>query len=416
MRVAHYSAALVAQSAARRLELALRNEGMEAYSLVRSGAHDDIRQLPQNKWSRLIRSVGKRLEKKRLQWYGLPLEALWTSSFLGVPADSVQLWGSPDILHLHWIADGALDLASVARSNIPVVWTMHDTWPFTGGCHILDGCEKYQERCIHCPCFSVQRGRGYVARQFALKQKAYQAIGITVVSPSRSYLEKAKRSALLHSADVRHIPNCIDTALFRPIDKILAKQVLQLPETETIIMFGAVSVTDRHKGIDLALDALQRVAASTDGTSFTCVSFGGGRLPEDLPFPVISLGRLSDQISLVLAYSAADMFVCPSRQDNLPNTVLESLACGTPVVGFAVGGIPDMVEHGVNGYLATPEEPEDLARGISLLLGDTNLRQRMSAAGREKVEREFSFPTIARKHIALYEDILEKRLKQARNN
>jgi glycosyltransferase involved in cell wall biosynthesis len=177
-----------------------------------------------------------------------------------------------------------------------------------------------------------------------------------------------------------------------------------------------VSVTDRHKGIDLALDALRRIAASTGGISFACVSFGGGRLPKGLPFSVINLGGLSDQISLILAYSAADVFVCPSRQDNLPNTVLESLACGTPVVAFAVGGIPDMVEHGVNGYLAAPEDTHDLAVGIALLLGDADLRQRMGQAGREKVEREFSSSVVARRYMALYEHILGKRLEQARGN
>ena len=416
MRVAQYSASLVPQSAARRLERALRNEGVDAYSLVRSGAWDDICQIPQNTWTRLARRAVRRLEKEfLLRWYGLPFEALWTSGFPGVPAGGTKNWGSPDILHLHWIADGALDLASAARLKIPLVWTMHDTWPFTGGCHILDGCEKYRERCARCHFFPVQRGCDYVARQFARKQKACQAMALTVVSPSRAYLEKAKQSTLLRSTDAFHIPNCIDTALFRPIDKLLARRILGLPETETLIMFGAVSVTERHKGIDLALDALQQVAAGTDGIAFTCVSCGGGCLPGDLPFSLISLGRLSDQVSLTLAYSAADVFVCPSRQDNLPNTVLESLACGTPVAAFAVGGIPDMVEHGLNGYCAAPEDTHDLAVGIALLLGDADLRQRMGQAGREKVEREFSSSVVARRYMALYENILRKRRKQARD-
>ena len=417
MRVTHYSASLGPQSTPRRLALSLLYEGVDTYSLMRSGTYDGIGLLPQSKWGRLIRLVGRRLEKEFLhQWYGLPFEALWTSSALGVPASDASLWGSPDILHLHWIADGALDLASIARFNTPIVWTMHDTWPFTGGCHILNGCEKYREVCARCPVFPTLRAYDYVAHQFALKYKVYQSLPLTVVSPSRAFLEIAKASAMMRSADVRHIPNCIDATVFRPIDKGVARQILRLPEAESIVMLGAMSVTDLHKGMDLALDSLQRIAANVDGVPFICVSFGGGRLPEGMSFPVISLGSISDQTTLALAYSAADIFVCPSREESFSQTTLESLACGTPVVGFSVGGIPDMIEHGVNGYLAAPQDTEELAAGIAALLRNPDLRRRMGEAGREKVEREFSFPVIARKHIALYEDILEARLKQPRRN
>jgi glycosyltransferase involved in cell wall biosynthesis len=152
-----------------------------------------------------------------------------------------------------------------------------------------------------------------------------------------------------------------------------------------------------------------RLLVANGQSDFVPVVFGASETDASLPLPVHFLGRLHDNLTLALAYSAADVFVCPSRQESFSNTVLESLACGTPVVGFAVGGIPDMVEHEVNGYLARPHEPEDLAKGISLLLDNRETRQRMGEAGRAKVEREFAMPVIAKRHIALYEDILAGR-------
>lgn len=320
-----------------------------------------------------------------------------------------------DILHLHWLGDSFVPPWALGRLRGPAVWTIHDTWPFTGGCHYtLSGCERYLDRCGRCPELCGSGENDFSRWHWRQKRRAIERLRPILVSPSREYARKAAASGLLAGCRVEHIPNCIDTDLFRPIDKGVARRILRLPETTPIVMLGATSITDRHKGIDLALDALQRVAANLDGASFVCAGFGSGRPPENPPFPVISLGRLSDQITLTLAYSAADIFVCPSREDNLPNTVLESLACGTPVVGFAVGGIPDMLKHGVNGYLAAPRNMEDFAAGIAVLLGNPDLRRRMGDAGREKVEKDFSFPVIARKHIALYEDILEKQMKHPR--
>jgi glycosyltransferase involved in cell wall biosynthesis len=164
---------------------------------------------------------------------------------------------------------------------------------------------------------------------------------------------------------------------------------------------------DHRKGFDLLLEAMRQLPASAR-QQVAAVVFGASQAETKLPCPVHFLGQLHDAITLALAYSAADVFVCPSRQENLPNTVLESLACGTPVVAFPVGGIPDMVEHGVNGWLAQAYDTAELARGISLLLNDAELRQRMGEAGRKKVEQTYAAPVIARRHIALYEEILAR--------
>jgi glycosyltransferase involved in cell wall biosynthesis len=180
-----------------------------------------------------------------------------------------------------------------------------------------------------------------------------------------------------------------------------------LPQEQPVLLFGAMGATsDRNKGFDLLCRTLSTLAADRF-SDFLAVLFGAPALEKPLPFPSHFLGRLHDDLTLALAYSAADVFVCPSRQENLPNTVLESLACGTPVAAFAVGGIPDMLEHGVNGYLAQPQDTADLARGMALLLRDAELRQRMGAVGREKVERGFALPLIVKKHMELYEGVLK---------
>ena len=316
---------------------------------------------------------------------------------------------SKDILHLHWINGGFLTPWSLAGLKGPIVWTMHDTWPFTGGCHYPSlGCERYLERCGRCPELGSRRERDLSRLHWWLKRRAIERIRPVIVSPSRAYAERAARSGLLAGCRVEHIPNGIDMEIFRPLNKTQARGLLGLPQNGNILLFGAINAAEDHnKGFDLLCQALS-IALAGGRDSFLPLVFGAAESDAAPPLPMRFLGRLHDNLTLALAYSAADVFVCPSRQDNLPNTVLESLACGTPAVAFAVGGIPDMVEHGVNGYLAATEDADDLAAGIALLLRDADLRQRMGQAGREKVERGFSSGVVARRHIVLYEDILRK--------
>lgn len=416
MKVAHYSASLQGQSAARRLQLALLGSGVDAYAVVGTGASDDIRPLSQSKVGKLFRLALKGVEREVLRKYcGMTPEALWSSGFSGIPVASGHAFDCPDILHLHWVADGTLRLHDIARLGIPMVWTMHDTWPFTAGCHILNGCEGYLSKCECCRALTSTVGRIYAARQFSVRRSLYQKMMLTAVSPSVDYMEKARNSGLMDDIEVCHIPNCIDTSLFRPLERAYARQLLGLPADATLLLFGAVSVRDRHKGMDLALEALRHVASSGEIPLLSCVCFGGGEVAgaDELPFSFLHMGRLEDQLTLALAYSAADIFICPSRQESFSQTTLESLSCGTPVVAFSVGGIPDMVEHGVSGWLAAPENVQELAAGISCLLGDAELRERMGRAGREKVEREFSQSVVAAQYKALYERILEERRRGA---
>lgn len=364
---------------------------------------------------RVIRPFISRLEQKLLDLcYTRPEHPSYVTFSVLPSLQHTKLNTIPkDILHLHWAGEGFLSPWALGRLHGPVVWTMHDTWAFTGGCHYpAPGCEKYKDSCGSCPELCSRREQDLSRWHWILKRKAIERLRPVIVSPSKDYAHKAAQSGLLADCRIENIPNGIDAAVFRPISKTKAREILGLPQETFIILFGAAGgAIDHNKGFDLLQNALHSLPPNVQ-QSFLAVIFGTSHVNTGLPCPIHFLGRLHDDVSLALTYSAADIFVCPSRQDNLPNTAMEALACGTPVVGFSVGGIPDMVEHGVSGYLAAPHDPRDLAKGISLLLGDAELRQRMGEVGREKVEREFSMPVIIKRHISLYEEILELHSKR----
>lgn len=311
-----------------------------------------------------------------------------------------------DILHLHWVNGGCLTPFDIARITGPVVWTMHDTWPFTGGCHYFGNCSGYISQCGNCPELCSTRKWDFSALHWQAKSFAYKTVRPVFVAPSWAHSVAARKSGLLASTRIEVIPNGIATDTFKPVDQLFAKRILGLPVSKHIIMFSAFSaIRDKRKGFDLLLESL-RILSNQGHENIHCLVLGAEGYKGDLPFPASFLGTLHDDISLVLAYGAADIFVCPSREESFSQTTLEALSCAAPVVGFAIGGIPDMVENGVTGRLAVPHDPLDLAKNIAVLLADEPARQRMRAAAREKIEREFSLAVVAQQYIELYNDLV----------
>ncbi len=317
----------------------------------------------------------------------------------------------PDIIHLHWISNNfisPLTLERVAALNRPVVWTLHDTWPLTGGCHYFGSCRQWLEKCAHCPVLQRHFPYNLARLLWESKSGAYARLKPVIVALNSHFCNISKQSALLRPYRVEMLPNPIDAAVFRPVPTRLARQLLGLVPETRYILFGACSATiDHNKGYDLLAAALNALpAASREKTC--CLIFGAshGESSPPLPLPTRFLGVLHDEISLALAYSAADVFVCPSREENLPNTIMEALACGTPVAAFAVGGIPDMIDHRVNGMLAAPHDPHELAEGIAYILARDDRRRHMGKAAREKVLQQYDMPVVARKYVSLYEDLL----------
>ena len=315
-----------------------------------------------------------------------------------------------EILHLHWVADAYLRLETFRKFRKPLVWTLHDMWAFTGGCFYSEECHRYTDVCGCCPVLGSRKEKDLSRWVFRRKLKNWQNLDLTVVAPSNWLAECARKSALFERCRVEVIPNGIDVNVYRPIERTLARRILNLPEQKKIVLFGALSATsDQRKGYHLLKPALQRLRREYRGTEDVELVVFGAEPPEvlpDLDFRVHYVGKLYDDPSLAMLYSAADVFVAPSVQDNLPNTVLEALACGTPCVAFDIGGMPDMITHKVSGYLAKPYETEDLSRGVSWVLEDDEHRQKLGQNARIKVESDFALEKIAGRYLELYQEIL----------
>lgn len=306
------------------------------------------------------------------------------------------------LVHLHWVGGGLLRVEELVRLRCPIVWTLHDAWPFSGGCHYPRNCEGFKAQCGRCPQLSSQNDEDYSRALMRRKAEVFAKLDITVVTPSRWLADIAKQSSLFAGRRIEVIPNGLDTEIFKPLDHQAARDYLNLPPERPALLFGAQSVTDPRKGWDLLHDALQRLERPC-----TLMVFGEGHIAvTNAPYITVRrLGSLTDDMSLALLYSAADVFVCPSREDNLPNTVAEALACGTPCAAFNVNGLPDMIEHRKNGWLARPFDPADLAEGIRWLTGHPHPEQ-LRREARKKAVGEYSVTAMEARYVTLYADVL----------
>ena len=316
---------------------------------------------------------------------------------------------NPDLLNLHWISAGYLNIKDLAKFKQPLVWTLHDMWSFTGGCHYNEDCDKYTAECGACPILGSNKEADLSRQIWQRKHKLWQDLNLTIVTPSRWLGDCAKASSLFGDRRVEVIPYGLDLQTYRPIDRATARKLLKLPQDKQLVLFLSLNATsDRRKGFQLLQPALQQLSQSgwQDKLELMVVGASKPENPPELGFKAHYLGIMKDDLTLALAYSAADVFVAPSIQDNLPNTVLEAIACGTPCVAFKIGGMPDMIEHQSNGYLASPFETEDLAQGISWVLEDSDRLQHLSTSARSKAEQEFALEIQARRYQTLHREIL----------
>ena len=315
-----------------------------------------------------------------------------------------------DVYHLHWINGGFLSINCIAKLKKPIVWTLHDEWPFTGGCHyVSDNCSKFCKGCFKCDQVKGNSVVDLAKRGFSSKEEKYPK-NMTIVGPSRWIAEEAAKSALFANYKIKVIPNGIDINVFKPVNKNFARDVLNLNKDSKIILFGAMAATfDKRKGFQYLYPAIKLLFDKYHNNNIEVVVFGSDipKNPPDFGFNVTYTGRLFDDISLSVLYSAADVMVVPSHADNLPNTVMEAMACGTPCVGFDIGGIPDLIISKENGYLAKHYEIEDLSRGIEYILLNEQW-EKLSKAARIKVENSYSLDIIAKRYINLYKEIINQ--------
>ncbi|MEG1579882.1 MAG: glycosyltransferase family 4 protein [Bacteroidaceae bacterium] len=317
-----------------------------------------------------------------------------------------------DILHLNWVNQGLLsldNLEKIIKSGKPIVWTMHDMWTFTGICHYNGSCEKYRTQCHHCPVlYNGGSKNDLSARTFLRKQKLLSHANIHYVACSNWLAGIAQQSTLLSGHPIDSIPNAINTNLYRPSNKIEARLRCHLPKDKKLILFTAYNTTSVIKGLSYLEEACRRLVAHhpelVNQLGIIAVGKESMLLADRFPFFVYGMNYVSDERKMVNIYNAADLFVIPSLQDNLPNTIVESMACGIPCVGFNTGGIPQMIDHLQNGYVAQYKEADDLAKGILWILTHENYEELSKAACR-KARNTYSEQTIAKKYINVYDKI-----------
>lgn len=351
-----------------------------------------------------IREIRWRLDRAPRKFYPRRERVPFSLNYIPSPiARTIDQFGA-DIIHLHWIGNGMLPISSWSRLKPPVVWTLHDSWAFTGGCHVPHDCRRYEDHCGRCPILHSQREHDLSWWIWRAKSKALRKMQPVIVSPSQWLADCARKSSLLGRSRIEVIPHGLDLECFQPYDKAEARAALDLPPGRPLIAFGAMAAfSDWNKGADLLIAALNQLDTDAD-----FLIFGSDRVPEGLSRRAWAAGTLSDEQQIAQVYAAADVMVVPSRSESFSLTTQESLACGTPVVAFRIGGIPDLIEHQVNGYLAEPFDTADLARGIAWVLEDAERHARLRAAARAKAEREYEITYIARRYLALYEEILSR--------
>lgn len=350
------------------------------------------------------------LDQLPLKFYAKKEKQRFSANWLSDKVNSQITQLNPNIINLHWVNAGFLQIETLAKFNKPIVWTLHDMWAFTGGCHYNQECNKYTKSCGACPQLSSNKDWDLSRWVWGRKQKAWQNLNLTIVTPSQWLADCAKASSLFKDKRVEVIPYGLDTDVFRPIDKKTARELLKLPQDKQLILFLSLQATsDKRKGFHLLQPALQQLSMENWQERIELVVVGATK-PEkdlDLNFKSHYLGTLTDDLMLALAYSAVDVFVAPSVQDNLPNTVLEALSCGTPCVAFDIGGMPDMLEHQQNGYIAKPYEIDDLVEGIMWILKNQERYQKLAYRAREKAEQEFALEIQADRYKSLFAEILE---------
>jgi glycosyltransferase involved in cell wall biosynthesis len=322
-----------------------------------------------------------------------------------------------DILHLHWFNQGFLSLKSLRqliKLKKPIIWTLHDMWAFTGGCHYSGNCSFYKKKCGFCHFLKNADEFDLSSRVFQKKRKLLENADMTIVTCSKWLADKAKESSLLTKFEIVNIPNPIDTEIFAPKNKLEARKALNLPADKKLILFGAANVLDKRKGIGYLVDAVELLIEKNPEHANKTELVLFGKSNQDISglfeLKINQLNHISSTIDLVNVYNACDLFVLPSLEDNLPNTVMEAMACGVPVVAFHTGGLPEMVEHQKTGYLAEFKNETDFANGINWVLVHAN-SEFLAENCRNKTLTEYSESVVSAKYQEVYRKALSRKLK-----
>nr|MBI1231315.1 glycosyltransferase [Cytophagales bacterium] len=298
-------------------------------------------------------------------------------SLFGTDISKHEFIQKAEVIYVHWILGGFLsvkNLKQLAALGKPMVMIMHDMWSMTGGCSYSFDCEKFITQCNNCPIIASGKERDISYRQYNEKVDFYAKFdNLYFVSPSYWLADLAKSARITRDKPIFRIPNPLDAGLFKPFDKKIAKGILELDKFDHVISFGANKVHSPYKGWAYLREAMVRLKDKMSESNIGVLIFGSvptKEIVDAIPFPAKFMGFVTDDYTTNLIYNASDVFLAPSLADNLPTTIIESLSCGTPVVGFKTGGIPEMIDHKKNGYLAEYKNADDFCEGISYCLNN----------------------------------------------
>ena len=398
-----------AARAAHRLHKSLLHKGVESKMLVQQKISDDytVDTYPQSVFQKMLAKIRPVIDAFPVRFYKKRTKTLFSPSWLGFNniVDHINSM-NPDVVHLHWINGGMIKIEELAKIKAPIVWTLHDNWAFTGGCHIMWECEKYKVNCGTCPRLGSSKDNDLSRKVFVRKKKTYKKLPqMSIIGLSKWLSECAKESALLKNHQILNLPNPIDTNVYKPLAKKTARELWNLPKNKKLVLFGAMSATsDINKGYKELVEAL--LLLNDDDIEFVIFGSSEPKDKQSFKFKTHYLGHLNDDVSLVSLYSAVDVMVVPSLQEAFGQTASESMACGTPVVAFGHTGLLDIVEHKKTGYLAKPFDTYDLAAGIEWIL-NVSYYNELSEYGRNKIVREFDSSIVAVRYIQLYDSVLK---------
>ena len=401
LHISHTDLGSGAFAASFRLHHALQKSGIESLQLVKYKNSTDknvITFIPKFNFIRdlLSSSISLCMAVLDFPYINLPRSINYLPSSIHTKINALH----PDIVHIQWIGDNFLPIPSLLQIKAPIVWTFHDLWPIQGIYH-------YQE----------SRKHGVIAdliNSVVVKYKHRDILkrkDIYIVSPSK-WMESNVQESYLQSFQNVCIPNCINTDTFAPINKLKARRILNLDQQKKIVIFGASDLNDPRKGFQdfiIAMKDIYKLPSIQDRLQI--LVYGSGSIDSKISadLPILHMGFINDQNKMALVLAAADISVFPSKIDNLPSTILESLSCGTPVVSYDVGGIRDLVKHKINGYLANEGKVTQLTAGIKLLLNlNTTEIAKMRKASRKLVQHSFSMKVVAQKHIKYYKNIVAR--------
>ena len=392
---------LGAGRAALRISEAVKTAGYESEVWVLNpGPLKAARAIPLNETEKLNRMITKK--RNDLEMKGYPMPGYFHSDRHAIRYQDMPMIKNADLIHVHWINEGIYSDHFLKDMNRPVVWTLHDMWPFTGGCHYTGECRKFTARCGSCECLGSTRTSDLSTKGQQRRIQEYKNARLQFVGCSRWISEEANASAVLKESGKTCIPiaNPIETRWFHARKKEECRKLLGIASDKKLILTGSINLRDTRKGASLLLEALRRL----DPDRYTLCTFGNPEGFDIGGIETFSFGSVFDDLHLSLIYSACDVFCAPSIQENLANTVMESLACGTPTVAFDIGGMPDMIRSGFNGSLAQPFDVLSLANAIDETASKAYDAEKIAS----DTAARFGLVTIGKAYDEVYRNLLKE--------